>query len=368
MTSRFLNPTGMAAPIGPIGTQERTKVELVDHVQHEPGQVVGRQPVAQVGRQQERAGRSRPEGSCRPWRILSLRGIHTKRELFLKCQRARPVLPLFALLTASLPLAVARTGRGAWMGLLVEPAAPGHQVTVGRRLQPGFGLGQVAAAATPSPFQVPLELLLVELLALGPGGLDPTQQLVVAATPGQVVADQRRRCSLQLRTVGAARCARPVAVKAVDPLIQHPELLDDPPDLGPCQIRLLAAELPVQVHGLLVAGEHPARVADHEHPHRIYQDPWDRQPRQVQPLEPIHHAQAAAVLDRREELVVAAQHGGLQRRQVLHRSPLVAHAISHLPVGRMVAHLGEGTDANPPPRQRRCIGHPAQVGRVRKRL
>jgi hypothetical protein len=40
-------------PVGPAGTQERLKVELVDHVEDEPGEVVGGQPVAQVGRQQE---------------------------------------------------------------------------------------------------------------------------------------------------------------------------------------------------------------------------------------------------------------------------------------------------------------------------
>jgi hypothetical protein len=41
-------------PIGPVGLEERAKVQLVDHVQDEPGQVVGWQPVTQVGRQQER--------------------------------------------------------------------------------------------------------------------------------------------------------------------------------------------------------------------------------------------------------------------------------------------------------------------------
>jgi hypothetical protein len=38
----------MAVPIGPIAAQERAGVELVDHVQHEPGQMVGGEPVAQV--------------------------------------------------------------------------------------------------------------------------------------------------------------------------------------------------------------------------------------------------------------------------------------------------------------------------------
>jgi hypothetical protein len=44
----------VAVPVGAVDAQERLKVELVDHVQDEPGQVVGWQPVAQVGREQER--------------------------------------------------------------------------------------------------------------------------------------------------------------------------------------------------------------------------------------------------------------------------------------------------------------------------
>jgi hypothetical protein len=39
---------GPAVAIGPIGLEERAKVELVDDVEHEPGQVVSWQPVAQV--------------------------------------------------------------------------------------------------------------------------------------------------------------------------------------------------------------------------------------------------------------------------------------------------------------------------------
>jgi hypothetical protein len=41
-------------PVGPIRGQERAQVELVDHVQDEPGQVALREPVAQVGWEQER--------------------------------------------------------------------------------------------------------------------------------------------------------------------------------------------------------------------------------------------------------------------------------------------------------------------------
>jgi hypothetical protein len=40
--------------IGPIGLEERAQVQLVDDVEDEPAQVVGWQPVAQVGWEQER--------------------------------------------------------------------------------------------------------------------------------------------------------------------------------------------------------------------------------------------------------------------------------------------------------------------------
>jgi hypothetical protein len=45
---------GVAVPVGPIGLEERAKVELVDHVQDEPGQVAFGEPVAQVRWEQER--------------------------------------------------------------------------------------------------------------------------------------------------------------------------------------------------------------------------------------------------------------------------------------------------------------------------
>jgi hypothetical protein len=44
---------GPAVPVGPVGLEEWAQVELVDHVQDEPGQVVGRQPVADIGWEQE---------------------------------------------------------------------------------------------------------------------------------------------------------------------------------------------------------------------------------------------------------------------------------------------------------------------------
>jgi hypothetical protein len=40
----------MAVPVGPKAAQKRTEVELVDHVEDEPGEVAVGQPVAQVGR------------------------------------------------------------------------------------------------------------------------------------------------------------------------------------------------------------------------------------------------------------------------------------------------------------------------------
>jgi hypothetical protein len=44
---------GVAVPVGPVGLEERLKVELVDHVQHKPGQMIGWEPVAQVRWEQE---------------------------------------------------------------------------------------------------------------------------------------------------------------------------------------------------------------------------------------------------------------------------------------------------------------------------
>ena len=44
---------GPTMPIGPIGLEERTEVELVNHIEHEPGQVIGRQPVTYIGWEQE---------------------------------------------------------------------------------------------------------------------------------------------------------------------------------------------------------------------------------------------------------------------------------------------------------------------------
>ena len=44
---------GVAVPVGPVAGIESGQVQLVDHVQHEPSQVFGWQPVAQAGRQQE---------------------------------------------------------------------------------------------------------------------------------------------------------------------------------------------------------------------------------------------------------------------------------------------------------------------------
>jgi hypothetical protein len=43
----------MAVPVGAVDAQERLQVELVDHVEHEPGEVAFGQPVTQVGWEQE---------------------------------------------------------------------------------------------------------------------------------------------------------------------------------------------------------------------------------------------------------------------------------------------------------------------------
>jgi hypothetical protein len=43
----------MPVPVGTVGAVERLQVELVDHVENEPGEVAFRQPVAQVWGEQE---------------------------------------------------------------------------------------------------------------------------------------------------------------------------------------------------------------------------------------------------------------------------------------------------------------------------
>ena len=45
---------GGAVAVGAVGGVERLDVELVDRLDHEPGEVIGGQPVTQVGRQQQR--------------------------------------------------------------------------------------------------------------------------------------------------------------------------------------------------------------------------------------------------------------------------------------------------------------------------
>ena len=44
---------GPAMPIGPVGLEERAQVQLVDDVEHEPSQMVGREPLADIGWEQE---------------------------------------------------------------------------------------------------------------------------------------------------------------------------------------------------------------------------------------------------------------------------------------------------------------------------
>jgi hypothetical protein len=55
--------------ISPIGGQEPVQVELIDHVEDEPGQMISSQPVAQVRWQEKRlvTGEGR---KLWPWLIL----------------------------------------------------------------------------------------------------------------------------------------------------------------------------------------------------------------------------------------------------------------------------------------------------------
>jgi hypothetical protein len=43
----------VAVPVDPLGTQEWLQVELVNDVQHEPGKMIGGQPVSQAWGEQE---------------------------------------------------------------------------------------------------------------------------------------------------------------------------------------------------------------------------------------------------------------------------------------------------------------------------
>jgi hypothetical protein len=54
-------------PVGTVRPVERVQVELVDHVEDEPGQVAFRQPVTQVPGQQEGLVAVATQKSCRPW-------------------------------------------------------------------------------------------------------------------------------------------------------------------------------------------------------------------------------------------------------------------------------------------------------------
>jgi hypothetical protein len=126
------------------------------------------------------------------------------------------------------------------------------RVAIGRRLHPlvdrRIGTAATKALATPGT----LELLLGGLLVLGPGGLHLAQQFVVAPPPSQVLAKQRACGGLQLARVGTAWRAGALLVKVTEPLVKHPELHDDPRHLGPCHVRVPAAQPTVQAHGVLL--------------------------------------------------------------------------------------------------------------------
>jgi hypothetical protein len=51
---------GVVVPVGPVRPVEECEVKLVDDVQDEPGQVVGREPIAQVGGSRKGWSRSQP--------------------------------------------------------------------------------------------------------------------------------------------------------------------------------------------------------------------------------------------------------------------------------------------------------------------
>jgi hypothetical protein len=69
---------GAAMPVVAVRQVEALKVELVDDVQDEPGEVAFGQPVAQVRREGGRAGRALRAGAYRPWPILRFCYDHTK--------------------------------------------------------------------------------------------------------------------------------------------------------------------------------------------------------------------------------------------------------------------------------------------------
>jgi len=146
--------------------------------------------------------------------------------------------------------------------LPIEPAPPGHQISVGHHLLPALDGRLGAAASWRPPAHGTLAPLLGEVLMLGPGSLDLAQQFVIGPTSGQVVTDQRRRSGRKLLAVGTARRPRPIAIKAADSLVQRRELVDDPPDLRAGHLRVLAAESTVA--GTPAADgppvEHPAGV------------------------------------------------------------------------------------------------------------
>jgi hypothetical protein len=83
----------MAVPVIAMLAIEGLKVELVDDVEDEPGQVAFGQPVAQVGRQEEGLVAVTAPESCRPWRILYFYQFAQMRPLF-KGQVAQGVLPM----------------------------------------------------------------------------------------------------------------------------------------------------------------------------------------------------------------------------------------------------------------------------------
>jgi hypothetical protein len=67
----------MAVPVGPTAAQERLQVELVNHVEDEPGDMALMKPVAQVGAA-ERVGRVAAKEVVDHGACLSVRDVSAK--------------------------------------------------------------------------------------------------------------------------------------------------------------------------------------------------------------------------------------------------------------------------------------------------
>ena len=211
----------------------------------------------------ETPGRGRRQGSCSHGRSYAI-GLLCYQHSRL-CQRpfsnqagtrqpARAVLPSRRFRDHAPTSGIGQANRRPLLCLPIEPAPPGHQISVGHHLLPTVD-GRLGATSGRPPAHGTLAPQLGEVIMVGPGRLDLTQQLVIGPTSGQVVTDQRRRSGRKLLAVGTARRPRPIAIKAADSLVQRRELVDDPPDLRAGHLRVLATESTVQADRSLVTGK-----------------------------------------------------------------------------------------------------------------